>query len=103
LELLVGNVPKRTLKGDYTELSSAAPNGIAHDQAYYSMGAANNGACSMTFRQWYATITAPPQCSMSGAPLGILAPGSTEPVVVSPPILNNAMAASFECSNTQWP
>jgi hypothetical protein len=105
LELLVGNVPKRTLKGDFTQLSSNLPNGMAHDQAYYSMGAVGSGACSMTFQQWYLTIGknySPLPCSMSGAPLGKPMPGSTVPVVLSPPILD-VVAASFECSNTLWP
>lgn len=99
VELMVTNLPKRYVAGDTSEIPSSAMNGLKHDHAYYAMGA-TNGSCNMSLETWYNTMQAanqlPPTCQLNGLGLKLAAgvPG---------PILETAAAASFECSNTQWP
>jgi hypothetical protein len=99
VELMVTNLPKRYLAGDTTELSTSAMNGLKHDNAYYAMGATANGSCNTSLEGWFnslATNQVPPNCQLNGLGLKLMAgaPGQ---------ILDKVAAASFECSNTQWP
>lgn len=99
VELLVANVPLRYLNGDTSEIESTALNGMEHDHAYYAMGSSATGSCSMNLKQWYETMKNNNQlgniqpCNLTGPYWKTTGGGG----------LPSPMAASFECSNTQWP
>ncbi|HYI12456.1 MAG TPA: hypothetical protein VEK57_25610 [Thermoanaerobaculia bacterium] len=101
VELLVANVPKRYLSGDTSVIAATALNGIHHDHAYFEMGSTGTGSCAMNLEQWYQVMKTQlgvvPPCSMTG-PNWKTTPGEGPGKV-----LEAVAAASFECSNTQWP
>lgn len=102
VELLVANVPKRYLNGDTSVIAETALNGMHHDHAYYEMGSTAAGSCNMNLEQWYQAmkntnqLAGIQQCNMTGPSWKTAAGPSGQ-------ILDSVLAASFECSNTQWP
>jgi hypothetical protein len=130
VNVYVGNIPKRFLTGDFSEVPSTAINGVSHVRAYYDMGAAAS-KCAKPLKDWFDNDPAAqtvPDCGFTFTGAGIPpAPGGGNPNVTLalrmarqaqaipmrvaipgeiPPAKMGAlqsMAMTFECSNSQWP
>jgi hypothetical protein len=99
IELMIANVPDEYYQDDYTEPSPSAINGVSHRQAYYAMAEPNSN-CDKQLLDWWHELENPDPIFLCNA---LQFPASGPIVPQSSPATMVAVAASFDCSNSQWP